>query len=147
MKKWKVKSEKWKWSKLRVFDFYEICISYRGVLNLYCYIDKKVQEKIRMGLKIWWSWVSGEKKIKVKAGRTVLNFHAKLQVLGWFFLFLSKKRQFFEISLKVPSLARSVPKPLMREAGGHLYRHKISPGSRRVAVFFFFSRIFIRVSS
>ena len=36
----------------------------------------------------------------------------------------------------MPSLARSVPKPLIGEAGGHLHRHKISQGSRRVAVFF-----------
>ena len=49
-----------------------------------------------------------------------LIFQSKLHVLSWFFLFLRKNRQFFEISLKVPSLARSVPKPLMGEAGEHL---------------------------
>ena len=33
---------------------------------------------------------------KIKAGRFLI-FHAKLHVLSWFFLFLSKKRQLFEI--------------------------------------------------
>ena len=46
-----------------------------------------------------------------------------IQVRGderpWFMLFLRKKTQFFEFFLKVPSLARSVPKPLMGEVGGH----------------------------
>ena len=53
-----------------------------------------------------------KKNSKSKHVGRFLIFQTKLQVLSWFFLFLSKKRQFFEIFLKVPSLARFVPKPL-----------------------------------
>ena len=40
-------------SKFWVFDFDETFICYRGVLNLNCYIGKKVQKNFLMGLKIW----------------------------------------------------------------------------------------------
>ena len=35
------------------FDFYETFICFRGVLNLNCYIGKKVQKNFLMGLKVW----------------------------------------------------------------------------------------------
>ena len=35
-----------------------------------------------------------------------LIFHAKLQVLSWFFLFLSKKREFFKFGTKLQVLLR-----------------------------------------
>ena len=65
--------------------------------------------------------------LKITIGRTVFNFHAKLQFLRGWLLCFSKKRHFFQnfdskcldsLSrsvpklLKVPNLARSVPKPL-----------------------------------
>ena len=76
-----------------------------------------------MGLKIWWSWGSDSFFFsKIKADRTVFIFHAKLQDFPWFLIFLSKRTTFFwdflenigkrKFWLKVPSLARSVPKPL-----------------------------------
>ena len=85
---------KW-WSKFWVFDFYETFICYRGVLRLNWYIGKKVQKNFLMGLKIWWSWGSREKFWKSQQVGRFLIFHAKLQVLPWFLLFLSKKTTFF----------------------------------------------------
>ena len=60
-------------------------------------------------------------KIKITTGMTVFNFSCKnfMFCAVFFFPFWVEKLQFFEISLKMPSLARSVPKPLMGEAGGH----------------------------
>ena len=56
--------------------------------------------------------VGQEKKSKsLQVGRFLI-FHAKLRFLPWFFLFLRKKIHFFEFFFNVPSLARSVPKPL-----------------------------------
>ena len=69
------------------FIFRETYIFYRGYFNLNCYIGKKVQKNFLVGLKIWLCWGPG-KTIKIAAGKTVLIFHAKLQVLHWFLLFL-----------------------------------------------------------
>ena len=48
-----------------------------------------------------------------------LIFYAKIQILSRLVLFLSNKNDIFLKFLKKHSLARSVPKPLMGEAGGH----------------------------
>ena len=70
---------KW-WSIFWVFDFYETW----GV-----YICEKVQEKFSYGFKNLVNlWVGKKKSHKVEQ---FLIFHAKLQVLSRFLLFLSKK--------------------------------------------------------
>ena len=117
----------WNESKFWVFDPDETFICYRGCLNLSCYMGKKVHENFLMGLKIWWSWGSRFFFFKIPIGRTVFNFSCKtsrsclgtcsfggtfLSFFGHFFLqnfsflrgwevFLSKKRQFFEMKLHV----------------------------------------------
>ena len=53
---WKVSEVKW--SHFLVLYFFETFIFFRGVLNLNCYISKKVQKNFVMGLKSWWSWGS-----------------------------------------------------------------------------------------
>ena len=59
---WKVKWSEWSEVKRFLsFDGYETFICFRGVLNLNCYIGKKVQKNFLMGLKVWWSWGSRKK--------------------------------------------------------------------------------------
>ena len=54
----------------------------------------------------------------ITAGRTVFNFSCQTSDFELVFSLFEEKNENF--LLKVPSLARSVPKPLMGEAGEHL---------------------------
>ena len=56
-----------------VLYFFGTFICFRVVLNLNCYMVKKVQKNFLMGFKIWWTW-GWEKKIKITMSKTIFNF-------------------------------------------------------------------------
>ena len=60
------------------------------IFNFNFYVIKKVHKNFVMGLKIWWGWGSELFFSKTLQVGRFLIFHVKLQVLQWFFLFLSK---------------------------------------------------------
>ena len=86
---WNDESQFW------VFDPDENFICYRGCLILKWYIGKKLQKNFLMGLKIWWSWGSRFFFSKTPIVGRLSNFHAKLQFLRGWVLFLSKKMTIF----------------------------------------------------
>ena len=79
----------------RSFYFFWTFICYRECLNLNCYISKKVQKIFLMGLKIWWSWGSRFFFSKSPIVGRFSIFHAKLQFLRGWVLFLVPFLWFF----------------------------------------------------
>ena len=74
----------WKWSGVSevmvfwAFIFPETNVCYRVYFSLICFVGKKVQKYFLMGLKVWWSWMSGFFFSKLQQVGRFLDFRTKL---------------------------------------------------------------------